>query len=74
MNIGIIGAGLIGNKRAQTLVKFKDDSILSVADVNKEKAKSLGQFIGCEYFTDPKEIIDNPKIDAVIVSTRSHLE
>ncbi len=69
MNIGIIGAGLIGNKRAQSLVKFKDDSVLAVADVNEEKAKSLGQLVGCEYFTDPKKIIHNPKIDAVIVST-----
>lgn len=69
MNIGIIGAGQIGNKRAQALIKFKDDAILAVADVDKEKAKNLGKIIGCEYFTDPQKVIENPKIDVVVVST-----
>lgn len=69
MNIGIIGSGQIGNKRAQALVKFKDDVILAVADVDKEKAKNLGKIIGCEYFTDPQKVIENPKIDVVVVST-----
>lgn len=69
MNIGIIGAGLIGNKRAQALLNFKDDSIIAVADVVEEKAKTLGESLGCEYFTNPLDVIKNPKIDAVIVST-----
>ncbi len=69
MNIGIIGTGLIGNKRAQAFVKSKTDSILAVADINEEKAKNLGELIGCDYFTNPQKIIKNPKIDVVIVST-----
>ena len=69
MNIGIIGAGLIGNKRAQSLIKSKGDSILAVADIDGEKAKNLAQILNCEYFTDPQKIINNPKIDVIIVST-----
>ena len=69
MNIGIIGAGLIGNKRAQSLIKSKGDSILAVADIDGERAKNLAQILNCEYFTDPQKIINNPKIDVIIVST-----
>ncbi len=69
MNIGIVGAGLIGNKRAQAILQFKSDSIPAVADVDEEKAKSLGRIVGCKYFTNPQKIIKNPKIDVVVVST-----
>lgn len=69
MNIGIIGAGLIGNKRAQALSDFNEDKVVAVADIDLEKAKSLGELLGCEYFENPEKIISNPKIDVVIVST-----
>lgn len=69
MNIGIIGAGLIGHKRAQASLKFKGDSIISVVDVNEERAKNLAEILNCSYFTDVEKIIKDPKIDAVIVST-----
>ncbi|OGY12951.1 MAG: hypothetical protein A3A58_01175 [Candidatus Blackburnbacteria bacterium RIFCSPLOWO2_01_FULL_41_27] len=69
MIVGIIGAGLIGNKRFQVLIKSKTDSILAVADINEEKAKNLGELVGCAYFTDPHKVINNPKIDIVVVST-----
>lgn len=69
MKIGIIGAGVIGNKRAQALTHLRNDPIIAVADTNEEKAKNLAKLVGCDYFTDPQEVIENPKIDAVIIST-----
>lgn len=69
MNVGIIGAGLIGNKRAQALTQFKDDSTVAVCDINLAKARGLGKLVGCNYFTNPEKIFDNPEIDTVIVST-----
>lgn len=69
MNVGIIGAGLIGNKRAQALNNFKGDPVIAIADVVLEKAKGLAETLGCEYFENPEEIINNHKIDIVIVST-----
>lgn len=69
MNVGIVGAGFIGNKRAQALSNFKDDKVIAVADVVIEKAKKLGEALGCEYFEDPLKVMSNPKIDAVIIST-----
>mgnify|MGYP001606612201 CR=1 FL=1 len=69
MNVGIIGAGLIGNKRAVALANFKNDRILAVADIDEQKARSLAKILGCEHTTDSKKIATNREIDIVIVST-----
>lgn len=69
MNVGIIGAGLIGNKRAQALAQVNGDSVLAVVDVDEQKAKALAKTVGCKYSLDPQTIFKNPNIDAVVVST-----
>lgn len=67
MNIAIIGAGLIGKKRADSLPEGVNLSV--VCDVDVEKAKQLGSDFNVLYETDWKKVTDNPVIDAVIVST-----
>ena len=41
--IGIIGCGLIGNKRAEALQKFSNSKIVMVSDIDKEKARQFSQ-------------------------------
>jgi len=67
MNVAIIGAGLIGRKRAQALPKNVNLAI--VCDVDKKKADTLAAEFGCESECDWKKIITNPKIHALIIST-----
>ena len=43
MNIGIIGCGLIGNKRALNI--NASDQILSVCDIDVAKAKNLSNLL-----------------------------
>lgn len=69
MNIGIVGAGLIGNKRAQSISGHSKDQIVAVADIDIDKARELGEKLGCIYFSDPKKIFSDPKIDVVLVCT-----
>ncbi len=67
MNVAIIGAGLIGRKRAQALPKTATLSV--VCDVDKNKAATLAAEFGCESQTDWEKIVTNPKIHAFIIST-----
>lgn len=69
MKVGIIGAGLIGNKRAQAL---GDARLISVADIAKDKAKKLAEKYRCDYTTDWKKIVTNDSVDIVIVSTTNN--
>ena len=68
MNVGIVGAGLIGKKRAKSLEGF-NLKIVSVADINEERAETLAEEYKCDYTTDWKELVKNDGIDIVVIST-----
>ena len=67
MNIGIIGCGLIGNKRALSI--GARDNIVAVSDIDISKAKTLASKIGCSYFKNYKDLISDNTIDIIIIST-----
>lgn len=67
--IGIIGCGLIGNKRAEALKKFPDSKLVKVSDVNFERAKELAAKFDCEAVKDWHDITKDDKISIIIVST-----
>lgn len=67
--IAIIGAGLIGKKRAQALRSFNNCKLVLVVDVDLHKAKKLAREFGADEETDWKKAVKRPDIDIVIVST-----
>ncbi|MEW6221771.1 MAG: Gfo/Idh/MocA family oxidoreductase [Candidatus Hadarchaeota archaeon] len=69
MRVGIIGAGLIGNKRANNLGAAK---LLWVADVVAERAKKLAERHGCSFTSDWREVVEDDSVDIVIVSTTNN--
>ena len=70
MNVAIIGAGIIGRKRALALPKNVNLAI--VCDVDKKKADTLAGEFRCQSQTDWKKIIADPKIHAIIISTTNN--
>lgn len=70
MNIGIVGCGAIGQKRAASL---GDNVLKAVADVRIERALHLtSTYENVKIFEDWRELIDLPEIDIVIVSTTNN--
>ena len=71
MNVGIIGCGLIGNKRAKSIgIGHK---LLAVCDVDVQRAKVLSaDRDGVVIYTNYKELINRDDIDIVIVSTTNN--
>ena len=73
-NVAIIGAGLIGTKRAHSLGSFSDFRLRVVADVNPDAAGKLASQFGAETATDWQSVVERPDIDFVVVSTyNNHL-
>lgn len=69
MNVGIVGAGLIGKKRALSII-HSGDKVLQIADLDFEKSIGLSKIIpGSLATNDWKKIINNKDIDTVIIST-----
>ena len=67
MRIGIIGCGLIGQKRAKAL---SDGRLVACADASQERAQALARaFPGCKPFSDGRALLECKDIDLVIVAT-----
>ena len=64
--IGIIGCGLIGQKRSKAL---GDGRLLACADINEAKAKIVAGNSGAKVFTDWRELLALPEIEIVIIAT-----
>lgn len=68
MEWGIIGAGLIGGKRAAALASL-GETVAAVADVDSKKAGDLAKQYSAAHFPDWKKITRDSAIGAVVVAT-----
>ncbi|MHB8490548.1 MAG: Gfo/Idh/MocA family protein, partial [Candidatus Dormibacteria bacterium] len=69
MNIGIVGAGRQGWRRARALESFPDDRLVAVADVDPSAAERLAGTYGAAPCPDWRALLDVQGLDAVIVCT-----
>ena len=65
--IGIIGCGLIGNKRAKAL--GTGGRLVACADVDAGRAERLAKGAGAQVFGDWRELLGLPQVDIVVIST-----
>jgi len=68
MNVGIIGAGLIGNKRAQAIKDINQDRIIAIADSDFKKAEAFAEKYDCQAFNDYKQLIKIKNLDVIIIA------
>ena len=68
LRIAIIGAGLIGGKRANAIAATGKGKLIAVADPDIFRAKTLAEKYDAEAATDWKEVNSRKDIDAVIVA------
>jgi len=72
MRIGIVGCGLIGQRRAAIVRGIYDDELVIVADVEEARAQAVAAEMGCLATTDWREVVVRDDVDAVIVSTTNN--
>lgn len=70
MKVAIIGAGLIGNKRAQALPK--GIKVGMVCDLNQQLGKELANNCKCKFEKDWEKVIKDKEIGSVIISTTNN--
>lgn len=68
-NIGIIGCGLIGKKRADSLKNFGNIKIVYCCDINLESSKKLATDYNCEFTDDYTKVTNDERINIVMIST-----
>lgn len=68
LNFAIIGAGLIGKKRADAIVR-SGHSVVAVCDINSTSAHSLAKSLGATPFDQLGGMLQTVPFDAAIVAT-----
>jgi predicted dehydrogenase len=68
IRVGIVGAGLIGGKRAEAIVSTGKGKLVAVADPDAKRAEALARKYGAEAYSDWKKLVVRKDIDVVIVA------
>ena len=68
LNVGLLGAGRIGQVHAVNIAGHAGSTLAAVSDVNQEAANKLAAKFGAQVRAS-EEIIADPAIDAVLIAT-----
>ena len=71
--IGVIGAGEVGRLRVRTVLDSPQTELAGVADSDAAAADRAVAGTGAKAWTDYRRLLDEARLDAVIVSTPTHL-
>jgi predicted dehydrogenase len=66
LRIGIIGCGMIGQKRANAL---GSGQLIACADIDEQRAAQLAMQSGARAMPDWRDLLTDARVDAVIIST-----
>ena len=69
MRFGLVGAGEIGRVRADALRRAQGCRLVAVADLAQDRARAAARASSASVYTDYRQLLDHPDLDAVIVST-----
>jgi predicted dehydrogenase len=72
MRIGIVGCGLIGQRRA-SVARDAGDSVVIVADVDTARAQQVAVECGSLWTADWTDVISRDDVDAVVVATVNNI-
>lgn len=68
---GIIGTGSIADFHAAAIKEIERGKLVAAANRTEARAKAFAEKEGCGYVTDYKDLLANPDIDIVCVTTSS---
>jgi predicted dehydrogenase len=73
IRVGIIGAGLIGNKRAVAAEKAGGSKVVAVADTDQKRAQDFSEKHACEISSDWREVVERNDLNVVVVAVPNGL-
>ncbi|MFH1742265.1 MAG: Gfo/Idh/MocA family oxidoreductase [bacterium] len=73
INVGIIGAGMMGRVHAESLQRLDQGKLVLVADPSGAKLEAIQNAFGVEGTRNSSQVIESPEIQAVIIATPTPL-
>lgn len=70
VNFGVVGYGYWGPNLVRNLFEVSETQVVAVSDMNADRLKLVkGRYPSVELYSDFKEMLKNPKIDAIAIAT-----
>lgn len=70
VNFGVVGYGYWGPNLVRNLFEVSETQVVAVSDMNADRLKLVkSRFPSVELYSDFKEMLKNPKIDAIAIAT-----
>ena len=73
LNVGIIGCGTIFPMHAESIKRVKGVKIAAVCDIKQSRAADKARSLGCNAYSDYKEMFSSESLDAVHICTPHYL-
>jgi predicted dehydrogenase len=73
IGVGIVGAGIFGQRHAQAYALHPDARLIAVCDKRKERADKLAAAQGATAYYDIEAMLEHPGLQAVSIVTPDHL-
>ncbi|HZP03262.1 MAG TPA: Gfo/Idh/MocA family oxidoreductase [Terracidiphilus sp.] len=68
VNVGIVGLGLIGNKRAIAIRETRLGKLIAASDTSTNAAQAFVEQHRCQLIADWRDLVKSPDIDVVIIA------
>jgi len=68
LNVGIVGTGAIGSKRAKVVSEHAESKLSIVCDLDENRAETVANLYNCEWTKDWQNVVKNASIDVVIIA------
>jgi len=73
IGIGVIGAGILGSRHARVFAELPGSRLIGVADLDRLRAEEVTAKHGGAAYADYNDLLSDPSVDAVAISTPDHL-
>jgi predicted dehydrogenase len=67
LNVGIVGCGRMGSRRARIVHNSDSENLRVLADINLDRLNGLAEELECQSVTNWRDVIEDDDIDVVIV-------
>ena len=73
INVGVIGYGYWGPNLVRNLFEVAETQVVAVSDMRQDRLEQVkSRYPSVEVATDFRQLLNNPKIDAIAIATPVH--